>query len=618
MSSLLCVASRRRLRFSLGFAVAGALLVLMSTLAMAQNPPPPIQPPPLHNGGVRWIGESPNCLPLSGWSARRLFTTFIPEVAGLCVYEWSTPGAAPPISKITELFNNSGATQLTEDVPVLSPMSPPALSGPELAFYNGLRTSLRDHVGTAVLLPWWPTVPRAARIVVVDTTPDAAHASIPDGESRHGDTLARLIEDIVCGPAGPDRSCAAEVTTALAMPLLPDGTLGPNGGHMGSLVDLARALERAVLKWEGDRLAHPRTTPPNLILNLSLGWEHNPFIADCYQDPNAALAPPARGVLSILQYAATKGALIFAAAGNDAGGSSRRSGLTCPGAYQVRSRPGVPSAPLLYAVAGLDYSDKPLETARPSSQTTISAIGLGGISWLPTSTVPQALTGSSVSTAVATAVAAVTWAFRPTWTAPQIAHAVHLGGVDLGRPADHCASGLSSCRVRRANVCGALLAAGSWLRCSPPPRHPWSSPALPGPLADLTAWLTASPSPMPQPPPPWPIPRFTLASRQVSPWVFPAPISVTCPTCWVFSASSNTTGTSQLAIPYLSERLLAPTLVLRLDDGTLTALSLGAALEANMQYSFTISTAFSIVAAYITGFDAGMSYSISEQLYVHR
>lgn len=620
MSSLLCVASRRRLRFGLCLAVASAALLLMSTLAMAQNPPP------LHNRGVRWIGETSSCQPLSDWSARRLFNSFIPEAAGLCVYEWKVSGTFPPMAKITELFNSSGATQLTEDVPVLFPMSPPsppaplslhsdAPSGPELAFYSGLRNALRDHVGTAALLPSWPTPTVAARVVVVDTTPDAPHAAIADGESRHGDTLARLIEDIVCASADGERVCAAEVTTALAMPLLTNGTLGPNGGHMGSLVDLARALERAIRRWESDRAAHPNATPPNLILNLSLGWEHTPAIADCRPDPMAALAPPARGVLAILHYAASRGALIFAAAGNDSGGHDPRAGLTCPGAYQARPRPGSPSAPLLYAVAGLDYSDKPLETSRPTSQTPISAVALGGIAWRPTSTVPQALTGSSVSTAVATAVAAVTWALRSSWTAPQIAHAVHAGGVDLARNADHCASGLATCRVRRANVCGALLAANAAFRCTPPPRRLWSSPALPGPLTDLSAWLTAAPSPVVQQSPPWSIPRFTLASRQVYPWSFPAPISVTCPTCWVSSATS---GNPQLGIPYVSERIREPMLVLRLEDGTLTTLSLGEVLEPNVQYSFPITTAYSIVAAYLTGFDEEMHYSISEQLYIHR
>jgi Subtilase family len=598
-----------RSAFCLACACVG--LWLLASLAQAQSPP-------YRNRALRWIGTARDCLPSANWSADKLFARAIPGATRLCVYTWhpAIPGTTPTPTEVATLFTSSGATELTEDVPVLLPMSPShPLSSQEQTFYEGLRAQLRAQVGGASLVPGWP-VAAAARVVVIDTAPDS-HGDIAEGESRHGDTLARLIQDLVChrSPNHLATSCAAQITTTLALPWVATGVLGAQGGHVGTLVDLARAIDRAVGQWQADRAATPNSTPPRLILNLSVGWEHNAGVADCFDSPAQQVAPPARGVQAILQYAASEGALIFAAAGNDIGGPNPRAGLICPGSYQGLPRTEAPNLPVLLAVSALDYRDNPLETTRPQGETGLAALGHGGVAWKVGGSVPPALTGSSVSTAVASGVAALVWAVRPSWSATQVSAAVYNGGRATSRSTPYCPTTFAACQVRRANVCGALISAGVPAACDPPMPRLTSSPSLPAELSALTAWFVAPPSTAFFAPPPLANPRYLLPSPQAAPWTFPAPISVTCPTCWV---SSSTTGPPQLALPYLTARLLEPMLLLRLDTGQLVGLELGSSLEAATSYRFPLPGAFSIAAAYLTGFDETLQYSITEQLYVYR
>lgn len=91
---------------------------------------------------------------------------------------------------------------------------------------TGLRTTLRAQVGDASLLPSMPARP-GVRIAVIDSAPDATSGHIQPGVSRHGDTLAHLIGDLVCQADSMGvRRCAAEVTTVLALPWIERGRAG--------------------------------------------------------------------------------------------------------------------------------------------------------------------------------------------------------------------------------------------------------------------------------------------------------------------------------------------------------------------------------------------------------
>jgi subtilisin family serine protease len=369
-----------------------------------------------------------------------------------------------------------------------------------------------------------------------------------------------------------------------------------------------------VSTWQSDRRAAPATTPAQLVLNLSVGWEDTPRIADCSTEPADRMAPPARAVLAILQHAAAQGALIIAAAGNDSGGSAPRTGLTCPGRYQAVRRAGDASRSLVIAVSGVDYQDRPLETARPHGITGISGLGLGGVAWAPGDPAPPQLVGSSVSAAVVSAVAALVWAQRPSWTPDEVVVAVHAGGADVGS-ADECPLALPLCRSHRVSVCGALHAAGATPSCSPPAPEPWSCPALWTETAALAAALANVPASSSTPLPLSAIARYAAPTVQVDPWVFPQPISGTCPTCRIDAASLST---PQLSIPALGQNLRDAELVVRFPDGSLHALALGALLTAGPSYAFPLPSGWVAQSAYITGFDDQHAHSVTEQIFVEQ
>jgi len=525
------------------------------------------------------------------------------------------------------LFTVSRAKELTEDVPVLFPSA--QFSTEEAALFAGLRTALRAQVGDSSLVPNVPASP-GVRVVVIDSAPDAPHGAIQAGTSRHGDTLAHLIEDLVCQiDATGVRTCAAEVTTALALPWITrTGVPGPHGGYAGTLSDLARAIDRAVSTWQHDRSTAPASTPARLLLNLSLGWEDTPGIADCSTGTPGSMGPPARAVRGILQYAASQGALIVAAAGNDTGGPSPLPGLVCPGRYQAVQQDADPSQALLVAVSGVDYQDHPLETVRPLGITGIAGLGLGGVAWAPSDPVPAPLTGSSVSTAVVSAVSALVWAYRPGLTPGQVTTAVYTGGVDLGTVTQKCPRLLTPCTSHRASVCGALKAAGAPLSCVPAAPKTSSSPSLPSEIAALDlAFSNLPPSIGTLGPAPLPTPRDSIPTVQIQPWTFPMPIAETCPPCRLAEG--------QLSIPARGQDLYDAVLVVRFTNPLVQPLTLAlnpqnGPLASGTAYSFTLpspicqvqpSSMCQIKSAYITAFGLPQplpSYSITEQIFVQQ
>lgn len=612
-----------------------ALCVAVLSLWLFSAAPAAAQAPPYLHLGVRWIGSSPvPCVAPAGWGASRVFNPpkAPPNSADLCLYTWLGGGGAPTPAQVAALFaGNGGAVGMTEDVPSVIPMTVPRpWAESEIDFFAGLRESMRKHVGDASLLPagLFPAHP-TTRIVVIDTAPDAPHGYLQLGAgSRHGDNLARLIEGLVCSSAiaGGPQECAAEVTTSLAMPWSSPGVMGVGGGHTGTLVDLAQAIQRAVAKWELD-LANPALiTPRRLILNLSLGWEDTPGIADCASDLTLPVALPARAVRQALQYAASRGALIIAAAGNDSGGPNPRTGLVCPGLYQKMPQQLDPSRPLLYAVSGVDFADRPLESARPGGRTGLVGLGLGGVAWSGEDEAPPALTGSSVAAAVVTAVSAITWAARPTYNPAQVFEVVQSGGVAVAGNGEACPLSAQSCATRRANVCGALAAAGLVaVRCTPAPAQADSSPSLAAQITALIAAFSVAPGQViPLAPPFSMVARFTTPSMAVAPWTFPTPISATCPTCFI-SASSGNSMDWYFWLPGIGRSLADPVLMLRLVDGSVHALALGALsgaqLNAGQTYVFPIPSLYAFLgidSAYLTGTDVAKQYSVMEQIFVQR
>lgn len=609
------VTSLRRPRRGLTLVAAAALLLIGGARVDAQQ---------LYDRGLRWLGRATTCQAPPDWHAERLFSLGgLPrELSELCLYTWLGRGlgTAPRASDLTDLAAVSEASGLTEDVPVLFPMSAQELAAAD--FQRGLRDAVLQQVGSSSVLPAWPRQ-RLVRVAVIDSAPDAPHANISPGASRHGDTLAHLIEDLVCKPLACDgacdtepaaRPCAAEVTTELTLPWLASGERGASGGHRGTLADLARAIERALLHWQ------VQGAPPRLILNLSVGWEHTAQIAEC--GIGAPELPPAQAVRGIMQHAVSKGVLVVAAAGNDSGGAPPRSGLLCPAAWQAVPQTSAPTRPLLVAASGVDYADRPLESTRPLGIAALAGLGLGGVSWIPDEPMPPALVGSSVSAAVVSAVSALVWAAKPSATSQQVWLAAYQGGVDLGA-ADQCPVGLPSCRTRRVTTCGALRSIGASPVCTVPSAHTAGTPYLGAELAALgAAWAALVPDlgQVTSPVSPSALPRYQAPTVQVDPALFPQPISATCPTCWVSAGALASPGARQLTIPAVGEAIEAPSLVVRSGDGALHAVALpttSGKLLPGASYAFTVPLLFDIVAAYLTGFtDASYTKSVTQQIFV--
>jgi hypothetical protein len=173
------------------------------------------------------------------------------------------------------------------------------------------------------------------------------------------------------------------------------------------------------------------------------------------------------------------------------------------------------------------------------------------------------LTGSSVSTLVASAAAAAVWNTLPWLSADEVMDYLYLGGEDLRRTADYClfdgddicAQSGSLPGVRRASVCTALQAAclDNPSLCLAPqcalwPSLPSSSPNLGLPqVSDIRASSIVQPyvnipacagqSVFYDPllgPAPDPCPNEQYHGLLANPWVNTQPASAPCPTCIFF------------------------------------------------------------------------------------
>lgn len=553
-------------------------------------------------GGRRWVGRAATCPVVPGWTVEPLFGAGAPAPLD-AYYACTWTGTGP-----SDLVALAGARldSLGEDCPVVVPQG----EAYEEELASSLRASFQAQVGTVDgvgLSPAAGTTP--VRVVVVDSAPDAPlEGPVPVGADRHGDTLAGVIGDIACGSS----DCAAQVSSALAMPWLDDTTASPGGGHVGRPSDLARAVWRAFEAGEGRE--------ERLVLNLSLGWEHAPGLAECSDDP-AALTAPARAVHDVLQHVACQGALVIAAAGNDAGGPHPPQGMMCPARWEARalgaSCDRLLGAPMVHAVGGVDYAGRPIVVTRPGGRPRLAATALGGVGWASTAPVPPPLTGTSVAAAVASGVSAVVWARRPDLTSAQVIAALYGGGEPAG-PADVCPAGeKQGCTARRVSLCGALERAGvEGLPCAAAQDLPTGSPPL-APAAQLAlssslgaaALLSAPAAPVADLSQ---LPRWAAPSPALSGGVFPQPVVPVCPSC-TFGASAGTAVLyARLTVP-----VTQPTLVLETGTGVVAAPLSGSSSLAAGAYTINVGVApATVTRAWVTGTSSSGTVALTQEILV--
>lgn len=609
--------------------------------------------------------------PIGGrWVARPLFmskrTSPAPNLEPFCQYSWKPNDPQRFEPDLPSLRKVPGLSHMARDCKAVSGSSTPAV----LATWETLRKGFLEQSASVDHLPV-SGGERPVRVAVVDDSPDGYRkGQARAGQYGHGLAVGRIVREIACpnpdraqpGP-GPEKSCEgycgvpagaracgcdpactdrhdccadkaavcdgeggaciAMVSNHLALPLEDADTRNEkNGGRLGTLGDLARAIDSAVDTW----LAKPSQS--HLVINLSVGWDRR--IGGPDPEAPGKLSGPIRAVHASLERAACLGALVVAAAGNDSGGPQAKQGPLYPAGWETEPMPtpdqckaigatrmkgGQSDAgpgsktsvetsrrPLLYSAGGLLGNDKPLPTGREGGRPRLAAPAAHAVAVRydqgtlgPT----RVLSGTSVAAALVSGVASVVWGYRPELDAGQVMDLVYGSAVPLGEPADYCLGGepcplpaaAADREIRRVGLCPALIAAckaGSGAcpkpsdlpKCALRPAFADASPVLSA--AQMTAIAavstgTTSAAAVAQELAPLHVcglpkilhtslsayPDPSCPTRQyygpiMSPNLFPQPGSIPCPVCSIRPKSP--TGTLQIEIdPAFEGQLRNPT-----------------------------------------------------------
>jgi hypothetical protein len=369
--------------------------------------------------------------------------------------------------------------------------------------------------------------PPRVRLAILDNHPTGTGAPTwQPGLRQHGYTLAHLARNLVC-PTGSSQRCAAQITTRLALPIVEFDPKNPkryrtdeiHGGYLGLQSHLAQAIRDEVDAWQRDRQSEDG--PQHLVLNLSLAWDGS-FFGGLDAGQRCELRAGTQAVYRALEYAASFDALVLAAAGNQKHEPCSNRGPLLPAAWEKGSSPGEscnepPQAPLVYAVGAVGSDGRPLGNARSAAMPRRAACGENAIVPSEKPGQPTALySGTSMSTAVASSIAAVVWSFFPGIDSPQRLMKILDGsGNDLGSAADfwfHDSLPLASPApsVHRLSLCEALKAA-----CL-------DQDSLPCPVSSCDPWTPESSLDLPEM-------INTLAPGSCTPWIYPQPEDPPCP-----------------------------------------------------------------------------------------
>lgn len=357
-----------------------------------------------------------------------------------CSYEYNSGGSPPPLP-LTGLVHAEKARMALVPAGMLEDQTWGTLA-------DHFRTQvIGTKKGKASIEGWRVpfTGSQRVRLVFVDTQKDSDDVPLSSSPSRHGFTLAHMAKQLICRDAGP--SCPVTVATrlALARPRFdPDdparSAASSEGGYLGTVDELARVIVQAVSEW---RQSH---STEKLILNLSVGWDAELLdqIDGCRVRQMDAwrvsqLDPSAQLVYEALRYARRSGALVIAAAGNRRGGE-QSNWPVLPAAWELR-RPTWFHLPFgrkrVYAVGGVDWQGLPLPNARVGGMPRRVAFGDHAVAKIWRTEEPTATyTGSSVSAAVASSIAAVVWQLRPELTPSQVMRLISRSGDPLPGQAD--------------------------------------------------------------------------------------------------------------------------------------------------------------------------------------
>jgi hypothetical protein len=412
----------------------------------------------------------------SGWTARPLFAVTdaddwsvssrtrvdpadIPTpLRYWCVVEGAIPAGSAAAYEALARNANGGDSFAAPDAVILSPAGIEDDLGPYLEGQFSEHAKRHD-----------PTTPGCeagavtTRLVLFDTAPTGLVSSMsaPDpslGGSEHGYALGQVAETLLCED-GTGRACVAELSSRIAMPYRLDGPTiewaldasgaGLEHGQVGTLSWLAQSIRREVVARQG--------AGEQLVFNLSLAWNpvSNGYSGTGWEDQDIDLFSRSEvgAVYAAIRDAQCNGAMVLAAAGNTSPFSDDLTGPLLPAAWAgepLESAPScqelgttgavlIPSADIgaregespLYAVSGIDQNDQPLLVSRPDSDAPIAAFGQAATTDLGAGDYSSPMTGTSVSTLVASATMAAQWALATGEEPATIASTVQGAGPRL-------------------------------------------------------------------------------------------------------------------------------------------------------------------------------------------
>lgn len=391
------------------------------------------------------------------------------ELAKYCVYDWTEETSPPVVTRLPRAGFPAPSDWLESDCEVVSTYGHPYETRNAASLETAFLEQVEFEIGP-------PTTNTPTKVVVVDTAVDGPFPNGADGVDDHGRAMATVIRKLAC-PAGV-APCLATVSTQLAMPLVrtPHGLRAnrAHGGFLGRPSDIAAAIHRG--------LHHALVTPGanRVVINLSLGWEP-PWGGALSPSGVSGLPAPVQMVFWAITEARCEGAIVVAAAGNAAGGPDADSGFVYPAGWETQPKPDVPTClafgggpppsgratylPLVYAAGAVDGRDQILMNSRPDGASRLLAPSDHVVVSDGPGYTSASYTGTSVSAAVASAMAAMMWTYRTGLSADEVMEEVYQAAVDLSVPADVCLS--SPCAtVRRLSACRTLERACVAPRCA--------------------------------------------------------------------------------------------------------------------------------------------------------
>jgi hypothetical protein len=504
----------------------------------------------------RWIGITSQpedaCPDIQGWEEEPLFASLaadrvkadsyakerklpsavpspkvVQELKRFCVYDRKPGTSSPPAAagKLVRIDRDCAAISVAGDTDQVKDWKEFSKRFLEQAGKPATPLAIKNRHGV--------------RLAFLDTHPTGVGvpAERPTGKlsSEHGYTLAHIARNLVCSPEDSD-VCAALITTRLALPITRfdsesrEGTKidEKRGGRIGMQSDLAEAIRAEVDAWAGD--LQKNDAPRHLVLNLSVAWDGERF--DGLDETQIAeMRAGTQAVYWALRYAAGFDALVLAAAGNRSDCAKERPLLPAAweqGAPWAELRGEVPRAPLVYAVGGVDSMGEPLPNARYRGMPQRAAYGASAV--VPALTPGHSTTkytGTSVSTAVVSSIAAIVWDTLPDHDPETIMNllyksgdSLHESGNSRSKPAPRLADfwfggGTAAAAqppaVRRISLCPALEAACKELG---------NRPGCPMRQLSCESWTPVANLPAPPP---------KLSSCH--PWVHTQPPTEPCPVC---------------------------------------------------------------------------------------